>query len=190
VTRPQLAGLAIDRLDGRERDPVVRVPPVQARAVDSGWRFRPQSHQGHVVLRDQLPAMNQHEDAHGRVGLGQVPHHLGDDHGLAEAGGHVHEGVATPLAPVVHDRINAGLLVWAKADHGTTSMMARPISSGICGTTALPSPLSLAARAGTPVATRGVSSGSASQPSWARSSLGEIPSTTRPIGDLAGRIPR
>ena len=54
---------------------------------------------------------------HAPAALGHALGHLGEDHGLAAAGGHDHERAAAPLPPLAEDRVDRLGLVGAQL-HG------------------------------------------------------------------------
>ena len=66
-------------------------------------------------LVEKLAPVGEDEDA--PAALGHALGHLGEDHGLAAAGGHDHERAAAPLPPLAEDRVDRLGLVGAQL-HG------------------------------------------------------------------------
>ena len=107
-------GLLVDRLDPREQDLRLDIPPVQSSTVDPRRRLGPQADQLRKVLADQLADMGQDDDPLVRP-MGQ---HLLDegshDERLAAGGGDHHQGMATLHREIGIDRVDGGALVWAE----------------------------------------------------------------------------
>ena len=109
-------GVAVDRLDAGEQHLGADVAAREASRVDAGRRLRPGPLQGRAVLLDQLLHVGEDQDAGvGPSGDG-LANKARDDHALARAGGHHHEGVASAGGEVVVERLDGSTLIGAQRE--------------------------------------------------------------------------
>jgi hypothetical protein len=113
LARAKLAADLVNAGDRGEGDLVVEVAPTEPGAEDAGRSLRPEPYERQIILLNQLLAIDQQQEPHGRELAAEVGDDLGVDHGLAESRRHFHNRVPAAGRPMVHERGDRGVLIFA-----------------------------------------------------------------------------